>query len=140
MRVRPGYGLRLPKSHRVILMDDGRSRLRCLFLSSRRELTRRSLPDDELDKVTGEAMRSTAPCRIVEMTPTAAGAMVRDGHSADDAKDVPASPVIIDISSRGTVRRRARAWPGMGAELVEFVGPEKVECRFRAPTHVLVAH
>jgi AraC family transcriptional regulator len=44
----------------------------------------------------------------------------------------------VTISPADGVKRRAVAWPGMAAELVQATRRERIEIRFRAPVHLLV--
>jgi len=46
----------------------------------------------------------------------------------------------VGIFPSDTVTRRGLAWDGMAIEVVQAVGHEKVEFRFRAPLHLLVAY
>jgi AraC family transcriptional regulator len=46
----------------------------------------------------------------------------------------------VEIYPPGTVTRRTIAWDGMAAEIVQAIGPEKIEFRFRAPLHLLAVY
>jgi AraC family transcriptional regulator len=44
---------------------------------------------------------------------------------------------LIEFSPAEIVKRHAVTWDGMAAETVHVIKPERVECRFRAPVHLL---
>jgi AraC-like DNA-binding protein len=46
----------------------------------------------------------------------------------------------VDILPSEAVKRHALAWDGMAIEVVQALTHETIECRFRAPRHLLVAH
>jgi AraC family transcriptional regulator len=46
----------------------------------------------------------------------------------------------LEISPAGVVSRRASAWDGIRAEVVQFITHAKIEFRFRAPCHLLVVY
>jgi len=46
----------------------------------------------------------------------------------------------VGIFPSDTVTRRRLAWDGMATEVVQAIGHDKVEFRFRAPLHLLVAY
>jgi len=46
----------------------------------------------------------------------------------------------VEVSRPDVVRRRAMAWNGMAAESVQCTSRERLEYRFRAPVHLLVAY
>jgi AraC family transcriptional regulator len=46
----------------------------------------------------------------------------------------------VDIFPSGSVHRRAITWDGMAVELVQTTAYDKVEFRFRAPYHLLIAY
>jgi AraC family transcriptional regulator len=57
--------------------------------------------------------------------------------------DLPTGEVIdqaVGILPSDAVTRRRLAWDGMTIEVVQAIGHEKVEIRFRAPVHLLVAY
>jgi AraC-like DNA-binding protein len=56
-------------------------------------------------------------------------------HHTDDAIDHA-----VEIFPSDIVKRRAVTWDGMAAEVVQATGHDKVEFRFRAPFHLLVAY
>src|SRR5262249_670244 len=56
---------------------------------------------------------------------------LRSGEVADHA---------VGIFPSDAVTRRRLAWDGMAIEVVHVIGHDKVEFRFRAPVHVLVAY
>jgi AraC family transcriptional regulator len=56
-------------------------------------------------------------------------------HRTDDAIDHA-----VEIFPSDIVQRRAVAWDGMAAEVVQATRHDKVEFRFRAPFHLLVAY
>jgi AraC family transcriptional regulator len=47
---------------------------------------------------------------------------------------------VVDISPANIVTRRSAAWHGMRAEIVRGTKRERIECRFRAPLHLLVVY
>jgi AraC family transcriptional regulator len=46
----------------------------------------------------------------------------------------------VEILPAAPVRRRVLHWSGMGAEFVELSGDERIECRFKAPVHLLIVY
>jgi AraC family transcriptional regulator len=50
------------------------------------------------------------------------------------------SPSTVEIAPREVVRRRALNWHVMGAEFIELTSNDRVDSRFHAPVHLLVAH
>src|SRR5262245_42073649 len=75
----------------------------------------------------------------------------RSGEDGEQSRHVRPRPLsdlrsgeVIDhavgIFPSDTVTRRRLAWDGMAIEVVQAVGHEKVEFRFRAPVHLLVAY
>jgi AraC family transcriptional regulator len=46
----------------------------------------------------------------------------------------------VEISPSDVVKRRTAAWPGMAAEIVQAIRPERIESRFCAPVHLLAAY
>lgn len=46
----------------------------------------------------------------------------------------------VQIRPSEAVSRRALSWPGMAAEIVELTSFERVECRFKAPVHLLIVY
>jgi AraC family transcriptional regulator len=59
-------------------------------------------------------------------------------HSAPLLDNEPFSTV--DIAPREVVHRHALNWHTMGAELIEVASHERVDSRFQAPVHLLIAH
>jgi AraC family transcriptional regulator len=62
---------------------------------------------------------------------------------AQSVSDYPINDLIdhaVEIFPSNVVQRRAFAWDGMAAEIVQATRHEKVEFRFRAPFHLLVAY
>jgi AraC family transcriptional regulator len=47
---------------------------------------------------------------------------------------------IVEISPADNVKRRAAAWPGMAAEIVQATRLDRIESRFCAPVHLLAAY
>jgi AraC family transcriptional regulator len=63
--------------------------------------------------------------------------------SADTAAIGPAADVghpAIQISPSQLAKRHSVMWPGMGAELLQSKSPGRLEYRFHAPRHLLVAY
>jgi AraC family transcriptional regulator len=57
--------------------------------------------------------------------------------------DIAAADAIrpaVEVSRPDVVRRRAMAWNGMAAESVQCTSRERLEYRFRAPVHLLLAY
>jgi len=85
---------------------------------------------------------------------TALRSMDRYSRSGDDGEqsrhlrprplsDLRSGEVIdhaVGIFPSNTVTRRRLAWDGMAIEVVQAIGHDKVEFRFRAPVHLLVAY
>jgi AraC family transcriptional regulator len=46
----------------------------------------------------------------------------------------------VQISPPDRVKRHAVAWDGMAAEIVQSASHDRIECRFRAPTYLLVVY
>jgi AraC family transcriptional regulator len=61
-------------------------------------------------------------------------------RQADEPFDLHALPRSVQILPSESVRRRALTWPGMAAELVEITSHDRIECRFKAPVHLLIVH
>ena len=64
-------------------------------------------------------------------------------HEVDGWSDWPATDSIetaVEISRPDIVKRRAVAWQGMAAEIVQATRREKIGYRFRAPLHLLVVY
>src|SRR3984893_12027354 len=61
----------------------------------------------------------------------------RQTRSKRDRSIVDATNHAVEVYPPDIVRRRAVAWAGMAAELVQATRPEKIEFRFRAPLHLL---
>lgn len=57
-------------------------------------------------------------------------------HAANSNCDFP--DYSIEISSERRVKRRRASWPGVAVEIVQTVGSEPVEFKFRAPAHLLI--
>jgi AraC-like DNA-binding protein len=57
------------------------------------------------------------------------------GYTPDNAIDHA-----VEIFPSDIVKRRAVTWDGMAAEVVQATGYDKIEFRFRAPFHLLVAY
>src|SRR3981189_3639108 len=53
---------------------------------------------------------------------------------------VDATNHAVEVYPPGIVKRRAVAWDGMAAEIVQATRPEKIEFRFRAPLHLLAVY
>src|SRR5258707_1494301 len=53
---------------------------------------------------------------------------------------VDATDHAVEVYPPDIVRRRAVAWDGMAAEIVQATRPEKIEFRFRAPLHLLAVY
>jgi AraC family transcriptional regulator len=51
-----------------------------------------------------------------------------------------ASPSTVEIAPCEVVRRRALNWHIMGAEFIELTSHDRVDSRFHAPVHLLIAH
>ena len=67
----------------------------------------------------------------------------RTDDNVDGWSDWPAADTIettVEISRPDIVKRRAVALQGMAAEIVQATRREKIECRFRAPFHLLVVY
>src|SRR6516225_526735 len=75
----------------------------------------------------------------------------RSGEDGEQSRRVRPRPLsdlrtgeVIDQAVRifpsDAVTRRSLAWDGMAIEVVHAIGHEKVEFRFRAPVHLLVAY
>src|SRR6266478_8139988 len=75
----------------------------------------------------------------------------RSGEAGEQSRHVRPGPLsdlltgeVIDqavgIFPSDAVTRRRLAWDGMTIEVVQAIGHEKVEIRFRAPVHLLVAY
>jgi AraC family transcriptional regulator len=47
---------------------------------------------------------------------------------------------IVEISPPDSVERRTLSWPGMAAETVRATRPDRIECRFCAPVHLLAVY
>jgi AraC family transcriptional regulator len=47
---------------------------------------------------------------------------------------------IVEISPPDSVERRTASWPGMGAEIVQATGSDRIESRFCAPVHLLAVY
>jgi AraC family transcriptional regulator len=63
-----------------------------------------------------------------------------DHHSCDAIDSCGAIDHAVEIFPSDIVRRRAVAWDGMAAEVVQATRHDKIEFRFRAPFHLLVAY
>jgi len=57
----------------------------------------------------------------------------------DDRTGLAGIDSAVAISPRGEVNRHSRSWNGMTAEVVQIASRTRVDIRFRAPFHVLVA-
>src|SRR6267378_4360093 len=55
-------------------------------------------------------------------------------------RDSNATNHAVEVYPPDIVRRRAVAWDGMAAEIVQATRPETIEFRFRAPLHLLAVH
>jgi AraC family transcriptional regulator len=64
------------------------------------------------------------------------GASIARPHGGASARAFPS----VEISPAGLARRSMMVWPGMAAELIQFTAYDTIECRFRAPAHLLAAH
>ena len=67
----------------------------------------------------------------------------RTDDNVDGWSDWPAADTIettVEISRPDIVKRRAVALQGMAAEIVQATRREKIECRLRAPFHLLVVY
>src|SRR5712664_3949408 len=64
----------------------------------------------------------------------------RQTHSKRDRSMVDATHHAVEVYPPDIVRRRALAWDGMAAEIVQATRPERIEFRFRAPLHLLAVH
>ena len=64
----------------------------------------------------------------------------RQTHSKRDRSTADAANHIVEVYPPDLVRRRAVAWDGMAAEIVQATRPEKIEFRFRAPLHLLAVY
>src|SRR5262249_9004721 len=72
----------------------------------------------------------------------------RSGEEREQSRSRPLADLrtgeVIDQGVRifpsHAVTRRRLAWDGMAIEVVQAIGHEKVEIRFRAPVHLLVAY
>src|ERR1700704_3065957 len=64
----------------------------------------------------------------------------RQTHSKRDRSMVDATDHAVEVYPPDIVRRRALAWDGMAAEIVQATRPEKIEFRFRAPLHLLAVY
>jgi AraC family transcriptional regulator len=64
----------------------------------------------------------------------------RQIHSKPDRSMVDATNHAVEVYPPDIVRRRAVAWDGMAAEIVQATRPEKIEFRFRAPLHLLAVY
>jgi AraC family transcriptional regulator len=60
-------------------------------------------------------------------------------HSNDTSLVEEPLPSGVEIAPSAVVRRRAVNWHAMGAELVKFTTHERVDIRFQAPVHLLIA-
>jgi AraC family transcriptional regulator len=49
-------------------------------------------------------------------------------------------PYSVQVLPSEPVRRRSLSWAGMAAEFVELTSHERVECRFKAPVHLLIVY
>ena len=47
---------------------------------------------------------------------------------------------LVKISPQHAVARRSETWHGIAAEVVQATGHEPLECRFKAPVHLLIAY
>jgi AraC family transcriptional regulator len=64
----------------------------------------------------------------------------RQTRSKRDRSVVNATNHAVEVYPPDIVRRRAVAWDGMAAEIVQAIRPEKIEFRFRAPLHLLAVY
>src|SRR3979490_23732 len=64
----------------------------------------------------------------------------RQTHSKCDRTMVDATNHAVEVYPPGIVKRRAVAWDGMAAEIVQATRPEKMRLRFRAPLHLLAVY
>jgi AraC family transcriptional regulator len=64
----------------------------------------------------------------------------RQTHSKRDRSMVDATNHAVEVYPPDIVRRRAVAWDGMTAEIVQATRPEKIEFRFRAQLHLLAVY
>ena len=61
-------------------------------------------------------------------------------HRTPDRPMVDVTDHAVEISPSDAVKRRALAWPGMAAEIVQATRPDRIESRFCAPVHLLAAY
>lgn len=64
----------------------------------------------------------------------------QDSKRAHDRSTVDGACATVAISPPEAVKRRAVAWDGMAAEIVQATSHEPIEHRFRAPFHMLVVY
>ena len=64
----------------------------------------------------------------------------RQTRSKRDRSIVDATNHAVEVYPPDIVRRRAVAWDGMAAEIVQATRPEKIEFRFRAQLHLLAVY
>src|SRR4030088_1423639 len=64
----------------------------------------------------------------------------RQAHSKRDRSMANATNHAVEVYPPDIVRRRAVAWDGMAAEIVQATRPETIEFRFRAPLHLLAVY
>jgi AraC family transcriptional regulator len=64
----------------------------------------------------------------------------RDIRPLQDGRPGDAFASALEISPADGVKRRAAAWDGMAAEIVQVTRHERIEFRFRAPYHVLIVY
>ena len=62
------------------------------------------------------------------------------GHRGNASSAMGAIDVAVEVAPSEIVKRRAVAWRGMAAEIVQATRRERVEYRFRAPFHLLAVH
>jgi AraC family transcriptional regulator len=75
------------------------------------------------------------------------GRLENGGQPASGRAGPPSGPEIgrvnspvLELSPAGVVSRRASAWDGITVEVIQFVTHDKIEFRFRAPCHLLLAY